>query len=83
MNRILHRAISLNGMVARENDDTDFLAHDNWDIFVELAHQTGAMILGRKTHEIVRTYGEQFIRMGEADQGSVTGSKNLQSAIDL
>jgi hypothetical protein len=50
-------AISLNGMVARENDDTDFLAHDNWEIFVELAYQVGAMIWGRKTHEIVRTYG--------------------------
>ena len=54
-------AMSLNGMVARDNDDTDFLAHDNWAIFVELAHRTGAMIWGRKTHELVRGYGEQFI----------------------
>lgn len=62
MKIILHMAISLKGMVARENDDTDFLSHDNWTIFVALAHQTGALLWGRKTHEIVRTYGEEFIQ---------------------
>ena len=61
MELILHMAISLDGMVARENDDTDFLAHDNWLIFVDLAHETGAMIWGRRTHEIARGYGDQFL----------------------
>jgi dihydrofolate reductase len=58
---ILHMAISLDGMVARENDDTDFLAPDNWTIFVELARATGAMIWGRRTHELVRGYGASYI----------------------
>lgn len=34
---LLHMAFSLNGVSARENDDTDFLSRDNWVIFVELA----------------------------------------------
>jgi len=62
MDVILHMALSLNGMVARDNDDTDFLAPDNWTIFVELAHETGAVIWGRRTHELVRGYGAQYIR---------------------
>ncbi len=61
MKVILHMAISVNGMIARENDDTDFLSHDNWVIFVELARQTGAMIWGRKTYEVVRSYGPSFL----------------------
>jgi riboflavin biosynthesis pyrimidine reductase len=61
MEVILHMAMSLDGMVARENDDTDFLAHDNWTLFVELARQTGALIWGRRTHELVRGYGASFL----------------------
>jgi dihydrofolate reductase len=58
----LHMSASLNGFIARPNDDTDFLAHDNWVIFVELARRTGAAIWGRKTHEVVRSYGPQFFQ---------------------
>jgi len=61
MNVILNMSMSLNGMVARENDSTDFLAHDEWLLFVELARKTGAIVWGRKTHEIIRGYGEQVL----------------------
>ena len=61
MNIILNMSMSLNGMAARENDSTDFLAHGEWLLFVELARQTGAIVWGRKTHEIIRSYGEQAL----------------------
>lgn len=53
-------AISLNGIIARENNEEDFLSHDNWITFVELARQTGCMIWGRKTHEVVRTWEKKY-----------------------
>jgi dihydrofolate reductase len=62
MNLILNMSMSLNGMAARENDSTDFLAHGEWLLFVELARQTGAIVWGRKTHEIIRGYGEQVLQ---------------------
>ena len=58
----LFMAISLNGIVARENNEEDFLSHDNWKTFVELAHKTGCIIWGRKTHEVVRTWGEEYLK---------------------
>ena len=61
MNVILNMSMSLNGMVARENDSTDFLTHGEWLRFVELAHQTHALVWGRRTHEIVRGYGEPVL----------------------
>lgn len=61
MNIILNMSMSLNGMAARENNSTDFLTHGEWLLFVELARQTGAIMWGRKTHEIIRGYGEQVL----------------------
>lgn len=60
MKVILYMAISLNGIIARENNEEDFLSHNNWLTFVELAHKTGCMIWGRKTHDVVRTWGKEY-----------------------
>lgn len=53
-------AISLNGIIARENNEEDFLSHENWITLVDLAHKTGCMIWGRKTHELVKTWDKQY-----------------------
>lgn len=62
MKVILYMAISLNGIIARENNEEDFLSHNNWITFVELAKQCGCMMWGRKTHEIVKTWEEQYFK---------------------
>lgn len=56
----LFMAISLNSIIARENNEEDFLSHDNWLTFVELANKAGCMIWGRRTHEVVRTWEGQY-----------------------
>jgi len=53
-------AISANGIIARENNEEDFLSHEDWDTFVELAHKTGCIIWDRKTHEVVKTWGKEY-----------------------
>lgn len=53
-------AISLNGIIAREDNEEDFLSDDNWDTFVSLAHTAGCMIWGRKTQEIVQTWEKEY-----------------------
>lgn len=61
MKVILFMAVSLNGIIARENNEEDFLSEDNWKTFVELSHKTGCMIWGRKTQEVVLGWEKEYI----------------------
>jgi dihydrofolate reductase len=53
-------AISANGFVARENGDEDFLSHENWDKFCELANKYRNFIVGRKTYEAVKNWKDGY-----------------------
>lgn len=53
-------AMSLNGMIARDNGAEDFLSHANWEKFCELANSCGNFIVGRKTYEAVMGWQENF-----------------------
>lgn len=46
-------AISLNGMIARENGDEDWLPSEGWQEFVEDVKKYGNFIMGRETYELV------------------------------
>lgn len=54
MNVILYMAQTVNGLIARENYDEDFLSQVNWETFVKLAEEIGCFIIGRKTYDIYR-----------------------------
>ncbi len=47
-------AMSVNGMIATETGDEDFLSQENWDKFRELTKEFGNFIIGRKTYEAVK-----------------------------
>ena len=53
----LFMAISLNGIIATENGDENFLSDENWDMFCKLAKEFGNFIYGRKTYEVVQKWG--------------------------
>lgn len=53
-------AISVNGKIARKNGDEDFLSHENWEKFVSLAKKYGNFVVGRKTYEAVKRWGEDY-----------------------
>ena len=55
-------AMSLNGIIATEDNKEDFLSHDNWNEFVKIAQKTGCLIWGRKTYEIVKTWDESYLK---------------------
>jgi dihydrofolate reductase len=52
MNVTLWMAMSLNGIVAREDQSEDFLSSHDWELFLELARSSDALIWGRVTHEL-------------------------------
>lgn len=60
MKVILWMGISLNGIIARENNEEDFLSHDCWLAWVEYIHKIGCLLWGRKTHQIVKTWDKQY-----------------------
>ncbi|KKQ93128.1 MAG: dihydrofolate reductase [candidate division CPR2 bacterium GW2011_GWC1_39_9] len=56
----LAMAISLNGYIASENGDEDFLAHEHWKYFSELVCKYGCFIVGRKTYEAVKKWTDGY-----------------------
>jgi dihydrofolate reductase len=50
----LFESISVNGMIARPDGDTDFFSEYCWSGFAEIAREAGAMIWGRATHDLLR-----------------------------
>jgi len=52
----LYMAMSANNMIARENGDEDFLSHENWITFTNLAESFGCFIIGRKTYDVVKKW---------------------------
>jgi dihydrofolate reductase len=52
MNVTLWMAMSLNGIVARENQSEDFLSSRDWELFLELLGSSDALIWGRVTHQL-------------------------------
>lgn len=53
MKVILYASASVNGHIARENDDEDFLSHENWFSFASLAEKAGCFVVGRRAYEVV------------------------------
>ena len=63
MELTLNMTMSLNGIAARDNDSTDIFQRGEWGMFVEMARQAGAIIWGRRTHEVVRGYGAEALNL--------------------
>lgn len=51
---IIDLVISLNGMIARENGDEDWLPQDGWDAFLQQVYKYKNVVVGRETYEIVK-----------------------------
>lgn len=58
MNVILYMATTANGMIARENDETDFVSGTEWDSFRSMAKRTGNLVMGRRTYNIMVEDGD-------------------------
>ncbi len=54
MKVILYMAMSVNGMIARANNQEDFLSDENWYEFCKLAKKSGCFVIGRKTYDVVK-----------------------------
>jgi dihydrofolate reductase len=71
-------AMSVNGLIADNDDNEDFLSHDGWNVFVELAENAGVFIIGRKTYEVVlEKYKDYGFKDVKADRIIVTSDESF------
>lgn len=49
----LYMAMTANGYIAKEDDSTDFVSDGEWESFCAMATKVGAIIIGRRTYEIM------------------------------
>jgi dihydrofolate reductase len=56
----LWMATSLNGIIARKNNEEDFISHDSWLAWLEAIRKSGCLVWGRKTYEIVKTWPKEY-----------------------
>jgi len=54
-------AVSLNGVIAGEDGNEDFLSHDNWIEFTKISNKIGCLIWGRKTYDSVKTWNKSYL----------------------
>jgi dihydrofolate reductase len=54
----LYMAISVNGMIAREGDDTSWISKEEWDSYSLAVRTAGNLIVGHRTYLILTTQPE-------------------------
>ena len=62
MKVILYMAVTANGLIAKEDDDTPW-SDAVWDSYYKMARQFKAVVLGRRTYELMKRVGE-FEKIG-------------------
>lgn len=60
MKLTLWMTTSVNGFIARPNNEEDYISHDSWLTWIKYLRQTGCVIWGRKTDEVVQTWGPDY-----------------------
>lgn len=48
----LYMAISIDGFIARQNDDTNWVSSTDWDNFRKIIKEAGVIVMGRRTYEV-------------------------------
>lgn len=52
MKVILYMAISVDGYIAKKNNNTDWVCDTDWDVFSKMVKDAGCIVMGRKTYEV-------------------------------
>jgi dihydrofolate reductase len=57
MKVILYMAISVDGYIAKRDDNTDWVCNMDWRVFSRMLRDAGCIVMGRRTYEVS---GEDF-----------------------
>jgi dihydrofolate reductase len=78
----IEMACSINGLIAAEDGNEDFLLHRNYEIMLEFLKEYDVLIWGRVTFENVISWGENYLD-DLKDTNVIILSKNSIKEVDL
>lgn len=58
----IEMACSINGLIATEDGNEDFLSFRGWEIMIELLKEYDVLIWGRKTWDNIILWGENYLK---------------------
>ena len=61
-NITIEMACSINGLIATEDGNEDFLSYRGWEIMLELLKKYDVLIWGRKTWDNIISWGEEYLK---------------------
>lgn len=66
MKVILYMAVTVNGLIAKEDDSADFLTATESSSYVSTVQSAGALVIGRRTYEVLSEQPEfqEFVKSG-------------------
>lgn len=65
MKVILYMAITVNGIIAKEDDDTSWISKEEWDSYSAAVRSAGCLVVGSRTYRIL-TKQPEFIELRDA-----------------
>lgn len=57
----IEMACSINGLIATEDGNEDFLSYRGWEIMLEFLKEYDVLIWGRKTWESILSWGDDYV----------------------
>ncbi len=60
MKTILWMGMSLNGYIARDNREEDFISDECWLVWIKAVKECGCIVWGRKTYQIVEKWPPHY-----------------------
>ena len=58
----IEMACSINGLIATEDGNEDFLSYRGWKIMIELLKEYDVLIWGRKTWDNILSWGDEYLK---------------------
>lgn len=58
----IEMACSINGLIATEDGNEDFLSFRGWEIMLELLKEYDVLIWGRKTWDNILSWGDEYLK---------------------
>lgn len=81
-NITIEMACSINGLIADENGNEDFLSERGWEIMLEFLKEYDVLIWGRKTWDNILSWGKEYLKdLENINIIVLTNEKNKENQI--
>lgn len=83
MNITIEMACSINGIIATEDGNEDFLSYRGWEIMIEFLKEYDVLIWGRKTWDNILLWGNEYIEdLKDTNIIILSHNNNLKSELN-